>query len=341
MTYGSIRDNVIRAWEGWSTNTTQGTAPAPDSRRFDTWDYNPNPTDTAAMQTLQNTTSQTIENTFTANEAGLTRPGYIPVTLWMVWLDAYIEAGGAGNPNAGVIANNAMRADPSYDTYFAGNRREDGSFRMDEATYATTVDSYRNVVEGLGLNPDIFGMEYVSLIEGSVGAPEFASRANALYDRVMRQAPAIREWYASIQGIAVTDEAILASLMSENVATAILNREITMAEIGGEASLRNFDLTKQFVDALAANGMDRAEAQQMFGTADRLIPMLSAMATRHGDPNDAFDIYEFVNAYEFMDADVLNRIGLVQAQEASSFTGGAQVDIARNQQGGLSGLVEL
>lgn len=286
-------------------------------------------------------TTRVYDDPTSTTSQQLVRPPWMDDNLWTMWLEFYIDAGGAGVAGADSIATERLRNTAAYDTVFPGNRREDGSLRYDEATYLNNVASFENVVEGLGLNPTLFSTEYVDLIAGDVSPQEFASRANALYDRVMRQAPSIRQWYADIQGIAVTDEAILASLMSENVATAILNREITMAEIGGEAALRNFDLTQQFVDALAANGMDRAEAQQMFGTADRLLPMLSALATRHGDPNDAFDIYEFVDAYEFMNPDVLNRIGLVQAQEASTFTGGAQVDIARNQQGGLSGLVEL
>lgn len=269
------------------------------------------------------------------------RPPWMPTELWVIWLEGYIEAGGAGNPNAEALATAGMRSDPSYDEYFPGNRRDDGSLRLDEATYFNNMAAFRETVEGLNINPDLFGDEYVALIEGDVSPAEFGQRANALYDRVINQGDAIREWYARIQGIDMTTSAILASLMSENVENAILNREITMAEIGGEAAMRNFDLAEQFVEALAASGVDRGEAQALFGSAERMVPLLTRMAARHGDPDDDFDIYEFVEAEEFQNAQQVNRMMRLQAQEASSFTGGAAIDIRRSQQGGLTGLTEI
>jgi hypothetical protein len=136
----------------------------------------------------------------------------------------------------------------------------------------------------------------------------------------------------------MTVEAILASLMSDRVENAVLTRQITMAEIGGEASMRNFDITTTFVDLLEQQGMDRGEAQQFFGTAEAILPVLGALAQRHGDLDDTFDLFELAQAEVFLDAGQSKRIQQLVTQEEAMFTGGAQVELARTETGGLGGL---
>ena len=134
-------------------------------------------------------------------------------------------------------------------------------------------------------------------------------------------------------------EGIVASLLDQKVQSDILNRNITMAEIGGEAAQRDFDITTGFVDMLADQGFDRGEANKLFGSAQRMLPMLGALASRHGDPDDSFDISEFTDAY-LNDPEQQKRITRLQAQEASTFTGGAQLDYVRGQSGGVTGLAQ-
>ena len=245
--------------------------------------------------------------------------------------------------NALEAIRNAPQYQEMYDSYFGGNRRPDGTLRLDEGVYLSYKQSYRDALLAVSPNmdPAIFEEEYSDLISGGVQPQEFYQRVQSLQTRVLGNSPFIRDYYATNFGIDMTDEGILASLMSGRMSNAILNKDITMAEIGGEASMRNFDITTEFVNLLANEGdMDRDEAQRMFGTAAVMLPALGAMAQRHADPDDTFDITEFARAATLDDPEQLARMDRLIAQEGAAFTGGAQLEYVRNQQGGVVGLAE-
>jgi hypothetical protein len=277
--------------------------------------------------------------------AEVVRPTWMTDEMYQEWLGFYLDAGGDAVAGASNRATELFRESPNYERYFPGIKREDGQVRYavnPEQTYYANIQSYRNTVENAGMNPDVFGEEYVDLIRGDTSPSEFASRTNAIQDRVLQQGPAIRDFYAANYGLDMSNEGILAGLMSSRVNDAILSRQITMAEIAGEGISRGFDIGAEFANMLASEAdMDRAEAMRMFGSADRVLPLLNALAVRHGDPDDDFDIYEFAQGYAMGDAEQTSRFRNLEAAEASMFTGGAQVDIVRDRQGGARGLQEL
>jgi hypothetical protein len=291
------------------------------------------------------TTSPTYEQS--APTAGnIIRPSWMTDEMYMVWLDHYLDAGGDGVENAAARATALFRDDPRYGTkWFPGIKAEDGQIRFanaPEETYASNMRAYRNIVQDAGMNPDMFADEYVDLIVGETSPNEFSSRVNALEERVMSQGPAIRDFYAMNYGLDMSSEGILAGLMSSRVNDAILSRQITMAEIAGEGISRGFDIGAEFANMLASEAdMDRGEAMRMFGSAERMLPLLNALAVRHGDPDDDFDIYEFAQGYAMGDAEQTARFRSLEASESSMFTGGAQINIVRDRQGGARGLEEL
>ncbi len=278
--------------------------------------------------------------------AQIVRPGWMSEEMYLEWFDYYIEAGGETVPESSTRATELFRQSPNYESYFPGIKREDGSVRYTtnpEQTYQANIEAFRNTVSGLGMNADVFGPEYIDLISGDTSPDEFTTRANALEARVMSQGAGIRDWYSDNLGIDMTREGILASLMSDRVETAVLERRITMAEIGGEAVSRDFDISTEFVEMLTQYGMDRADAQQQFGTAERLLPVLQNLAARHGDVDDSFDLTELIGGTFLDDAEQVNRLTRLTAQEASTFTGGAALDVvrARTGQGGVTGLLDV
>jgi hypothetical protein len=263
----------------------------------------------------------------------------------IAFIEEMIEAGGTSNMQAGAIAIQTIRMDPQYramyDAAFPGNRREDGSLRLSESGYLSRVQGYRDVIMTVSpdMDPAVFEEEFGSLISGDVDTREFERRVESLNARVISNATAIRDFYAANFGINMTDAGILASLMSGRVSEAILNRQITMSEIAGEGVTSGFDISAEFADLLVSEGqMDRDMAQQFFGTAEAILPVLSALAQRHGDPDDDFDIMELAEAQVFLDAGQSKRIKQLVSQEEAMFTGGAQIEIARSQSGGLGGL---
>jgi len=278
--------------------------------------------------------------------AEIVRPIWMSEAMYQEWLGYYTTAGGeAGGDEARNRATEEFRASDTYESYFPGIKRDDGTIRYTESpelTYHSNLASYRNAVEATGIvDASLFESGFIELIKGDVSPNEFAQRTSAIYNRVLEAGPGIRDYYADEYAIDMTREGIIASLLDEKVQTDILNRNITMAEIGGTAVDRGFDLTSEFVNMLASEGMDRGEARRLFGSAERMLPMLQSLAARHGDTDDTFDITEFTEAGYLDDPEQMARINRLQAQEASSFTGGT-TDVKRRQStGGVGGLETL
>jgi len=274
------------------------------------------------------------------------RPPWMTDAMYNEWLGYYLNAGGDAVPNANNRALELFRNSSNYESYFPGIKRDDGVIRYSnnpEQTYYNNMEGYRNAIEGTGItDTSYFNEKLISLIEGDVSVNEFSQRTSAIFNRVLNAGDSIRSYYQQHFAIDMSDAAIVASLLDEQVGTDILNRNISIAEIGGEAQVRDFNLTRDFVETLVdVGGMDRREAQQFFGSAEVLLPTLSALAARHGDAKDEFDLLDLAKAQGFAGSGdgQLQRLGRLQAQESSDFTGGAQLDFIRDERsGGVAGL---
>lgn len=240
---------------------------------------------------------------------------YLPEPLVQIYASAWADS---GDP---ALAWATVRAAAEYDTYFPGIRRDDGTLRMTEAEYASTIEAYEDVFTSVGLSADLFRDKYVGLLAGDVSPDElWRDRIQPVFERVLDQSVEIRQYYAEMNGLELTDAAILAGLLDPEMGTAILNREITMAEIGGEATVRGFDISNEYADRMYRQGVTRNQAAELYGEAAEDLPILGVLAKRHADPDDDFDIYEFTNAAIFDDPVQRNRIRRLIAQERQSFT---------------------
>ena len=263
------------------------------------------------------------------------------------WVQAYIEAGGDANAEfATKSATKIVRESDGYRAVFPEMFDDEGNMRFvsdPEASYERTMESYRNTLRSFRVNPDIFGDQLHNLIAGSVSAGEFIQRTEAIYENVIESAPAIREWYMENFAKDMTDQAIFASFIDGEggpVSSAILEDRISMAQIGGEAEIRGFNIDIGFADMLEDSGLTREGAQEFFGQAATLLPTLSTLAARHADPDDEFDLEEFTQATIFDDPEQRQRMRRLIAQERSTFTGGGQIDYARSRTGGITGLTQ-
>ena len=272
------------------------------------------------------------------------KPSWMKDDMYAEWLAFYLDAGGVGVAGSENRATELFRESPNYESYFPGIKTDDGTIRYaqnPEQTYFSNIESFRNTVEGYGLDPDIFDAEYIDLISGDTSTLEFDQRMGAVYNRVMTAGPETMAWYADSLGIEVNEQGMIASLMSDRVQDDVLNRRITMAEIGGSA-VRGFgDISQELVtDLVDIGGMDAEEARRFFGNSRRTVATMRQLAARHGDPKDLFNLRDLAEAEGFM-PDLDNERGLMdrlEAQEMSTFTGGAQLEYARDRQGGVTGL---
>jgi len=264
---------------------------------------------------------------------------YIPI--WMrgtpmeaVYKDAWIETGDA------MLARELVRQTDYYSTAFSGNVRDDGSVRYDEDTYLSFVESYSDAILSAGLNPDLFTSKYGDLIAGNVSPNEFASRVETVYNRVIDAVPEVKQKLSDYYGVPMTNQAIMASFMDADVGAAILEKRIAVSEVGAEASVRGFNIAQDFANRLYEAGTDTtSEAAQFFSLAENSLPVLNALAARHDDPDDDFNLEDFAAAEIFSDPGQRRTIRRLLAQERSTFSL-SNATIRRTDGYGLTGLAD-
>lgn len=255
---------------------------------------------------------------------------WLPPAMVKVFADAWAETGGNQE-----LALATMRQHPDYDQYFPGNRRPDGSVRFDEGTWAATRDAYRRAFSDFQLNPDVFAERITALMEGEVSPRELIERLGAAQEQIVQNIPQVREFYASQYGIEMTDAAILGSWIDPDIGRAVLDRRIAVAQVGGEALARGYQIDTGFADRLASGGVNQAQAREFFSSAESVLSTLDVLARRYRDPDDDFDLEEFAEAQIFGSAEQTDRIRRLLGAEQSSFSSNRSV---RSTGSALSGL---
>jgi len=257
---------------------------------------------------------------------------WLPPGAIDLWINEWVES---GNEDA---AWAVIRTNSQYEKWFPGNLTEDGRVRYSEEQYAATVESYRDIYRSMGLNSSLLDGRIGDLIRGEVSPNEFSARVTGMWDRVISASDSIRQYYADINGVqGLTTEALLAGALDPEVGDKILDGRISVAEVGGEALGSGFRLSAARVQELVGEGMTRNTANNLFGEAERLVPILSTLARRHNDPNDEFDIEDFLNAEFFKNPAENLRTQRLVAQERAQFTSG--LSARRNQAGAMTGLI--
>ena len=260
--------------------------------------------------------------------------------LLQVYTDTWAETGNAN------LALQAVRDSDEYETYFPGNTRTDpetggkAGVRYSEAQYTALTDAYDRAFIEAGLNPDVFreAQMFGALVEGDVGAKELQARINAATEAFITNplAENVRQYYSSNFGIDMTDSALLASALDPAVGERILNRQLSVARIGAEASERSFDITLQESERLYQLGVTGTRAAQLFGQAETLLGQLSTAANIQG--RKAPTISEFLQARQFGDSEAQQRFTNILSQEASESA--AQLGARRTRDGAVTGLTE-
>ena len=245
-------------------------------------------------------------------------PG-VPAVLIRVYAEELVAT---GDPE---LALAAMRQAPEYDTYFAGNRREDGSVRYTENEYLAITESFSLSLASYGVDPSFFAGMYGELIAGEVSPAEFERRISQMYQDIVSASEEVRAYYADQYGIdasQLSDEELFAAALDPSISEDILNQRISVATIGGAGSVYGFDVDPDIARRLADRDMTASDAAQLFSSAALQLPVLDVLARRHNDQDDSFDLNEFIGAMAEMDPTQTRRIQRLFAQEASLFSSG-------------------
>ena len=263
---------------------------------------------------------------------------WLPKGALDAYINAYVDSGDD------TIAWAQVRKDKRYEQWFPGNLTDDGRPRYSEDVYAAVTASYDDVFRAVGIDGKALNQmrkKYGDLIEGDVSPEELETdRVVPMFERIVSASDAIKQRYAEEYGVSLTDKALLTAAMDPDLGSLILEKQISLAEIGGEAAESGFGtIDRQMVDRLFESGkIDRAAADRLFQEAENILPTLNVLAARHADPDDEFNIEEFVAADVFQDPTQRRRMNRLIAQEKSTFTNVRDQFVTSRDTGAVSGL---
>jgi len=242
---------------------------------------------------------------------------YLPDEVINKYVDYYAES----DKNIDV-ALGKLRQDPIYDEYFPGNKRADRTVRYNEAEYLAVKESYKLSLEDYSLNPEFFDDTFSNLIAGDVSPSEFKTRVDVVFEGIKSNIPQVKEFYSANYGIDLTDEAIFASAIKPELGEQILNKQVAISQIGGEARRAGFGdiVSLEKAQELQAAGITQAQARQLFQQAQLEIPRIQELQAARGiEEEERFGLEEFTEAAVFQSPEELEQIRILEAERLSQF----------------------
>ena len=245
---------------------------------------------------------------------------YLPDSV----INRYVEYLAESDRNTDV-ALGKLRQDPIYDDFFPGNKRADKTVRYSESEYLAVKESYKLSLEDYGLNSELFDDTFSNLIAGDVSPSEFKTRIDVVFEGIKSNIPQVKEFYSANYGIDLTDEAIFASAIKPELGEQILNRQVAVAQIGGEARRAGFgtEISLEKAQELQAAGLTQSQARQLFQEAQRDVPRIQQLQQRGGEQvaeEDLFGVEEFTEAAVFRTPEQLEQVRVLEAEEETRFT---------------------
>ena len=243
----------------------------------------------------------------------------------------------------------SVRTTQAYRDEFPGIFREDGTtLRIETATpeldYIKMKEDYSNLLADYNLNPNYFEDQVTTLFENDVSPYVFEQRLSVAYNSLFNQFESVKQYYVenypntftSVEDI--SDEAIFASFISEDVSKDIIDKRISISQIGGAFKEQDFAIDATQAQRLISAGLTGTGAQQLAARAESQLPRLKQLAKRFTGREDIFGLSEFIESEVFGEGVSEQIRERLEAEQRTVFTreGGA----ARTQEG-LTGLVEL
>lgn len=251
---------------------------------------------------------------------------YFPAPLIRTYVDAFVELGDRD------LALARTRQSDLYDDFFPGNRRDDGTLRLNEAQYLARLESYRQILEAQDINPDIFEDRLPELIEGETSPTEFRQRVDAVASQIDEGIPELRDFLSDQLDIPESVEdrrtALLAAALDPSLARRI-GTEIAVANLRAQASTRGLTLTAPQTRSFLQRGLNTEFVEQAAAT----LPALRTLASRFR--RRPFDVEEFAQASLGLPGPA-QRISSLFAQEEAQFS--RQGGVRFGQRGQLTGL---
>lgn len=197
------------------------------------------------------------------------------------------------------------RFNAPYLDRFAGNAAlmAKGFAPLDEKTYLANEQAYAKVFNAYGLKQFTNRQSYAKLIGGSVSPDEANTRVSMAFDRVLNDKPTLAAFNKFYSSIKISD--IAATLLDPEQQLPALQRQVTAAEIGGQALQQGLQtsLLESSVTAagysnvqeatlgaenLANMGVTKSQATAGYSKIGEVLPTAEKLSSIYGSTLDQY-----------------------------------------------------
>jgi hypothetical protein len=280
---------------------------------------------------------------FNVKEFAQANYGFLGQELLDFFIDEYNVNGGDADE-----ALRGMRTTQAYKEKFPGIFRDDGTtLRIESDTpeldYIKIKEDYKTYLADYNLNPDYFEDQMTSLFENDVAPSTFANRLDTAYTSLFTQFDAVKQYYVeNYPGVFpttddLTDEAIFASFISEDISSDIIEQRVKVSQIGGAFKEEDLTISADQAQRLVSAGLSGTGAQQIAQRAEARLPRLQRLAKRFTGREDIFGLSEFIESEVFGEGTAAQLEERLEAEQASVFT---RAEGAATTQAGVTGLIE-
>ena len=190
--------------------------------------------------------------------------------------------------------------------------------------YIATERSYAQVLQAYGLpasfatNKDIF----TKLLTNDVSPTELNSRASTAKQVITNSDPLVTQQLQAYYGLSQGD--MIAHVLDPSVATPIIEKQISAAQMGGEAARYGANINQSYAEQMTQLGITQAQANQGFQNIATQQDSMQALASRYtaygpaGEVGGALQAATFGTTGAIQAQEELNRL---KTQEVSQFSG--------------------
>jgi hypothetical protein len=183
----------------------------------------------------------------------------------------------------------SLRESDAYKQRFSANedRKKAGLAVLDPRTYLAVEDSYRQTLRAYGLKQFDNDNYVKQFIANDMSPTELANRVSTAVERVQNADPEILRTLQDYYGIGSTD--LVSYTLDPEKQFETIKRQVSAAEIGAAARNQGLRAGASGAEALAAQGVTQAQAQQGYAAIADILPTASKLSDIYGNQTERYD----------------------------------------------------
>jgi hypothetical protein len=215
----------------------------------------------------------------------------------------------------------ALQQTDEYKQRFKANdtRMEKGLRVLSPSEYLTAEDSYRQVLRTYGLT-QFDNDEYVSqFVANDTSATEINNRISTAVTRIQNADPQITKTLKDFYGLGDAD--LVAYVLDTKNQLPEVMKKVTAAEIGTAAMKQGLAGNVLTSEALAAQGIDQAQAQATYSKIAEVLPTAEKLSEIYGSTLEGYDQTKAEKEYFGQMASAKRARESLRAREIAAFSG--------------------